>query len=87
MVTDERGTALGVCYSNAESLAEALKRRVGVYWSRKRGLWVKGLTSGATQTLHRISCDCDRDLLVFRVTQHAEVCVWGGAKVAVTICA
>lgn len=73
MVVDERGTALGVCYSNGESLREAVKQQVGVYWSRKRGLWVKGATSGATQQLHRISVDCDRDLLVFHVTQHAEV--------------
>jgi phosphoribosyl-AMP cyclohydrolase len=77
-VTDERGVALGVCYSNGQSLALALQRRIGVYWSRKRGLWVKGETSGATQTLHHVGYDCDRDVLIFRVTQHAEVRTgWG----------
>lgn len=42
----------------------------GVYWSRKRGLWHKGLTSGDTQSLQRIQLDCDRDALVFVVQQH-----------------
>ncbi|KAJ2889841.1 trifunctional histidinol dehydrogenase, partial [Coemansia aciculifera] len=34
-----------------------------------RGLWHKGLTSGATQTLVSISVDCDADALCFRVRQ------------------
>lgn len=29
--------------------------------SRTRGLWIKGLTSGATQELIRVDLDCDRD--------------------------
>jgi phosphoribosyl-ATP pyrophosphohydrolase len=40
-----------------------------VYWSRRRGLWVKGLTSGATQKLLRVDLDCDRDTLRFIVQQ------------------
>ncbi|EDQ85680.1 uncharacterized protein MONBRDRAFT_29130 [Monosiga brevicollis MX1] len=70
LVVDERGKALGVCYSNQESLCKAIEVQEGVYWSRRRGLWHKGLTSGATQTLQRINYDCDRDLLIFQVTQH-----------------
>ena len=61
VVVDEDMVSLGLCYSKRESLAEAIKRRVGVYWSRTRGLWVKGLTSGATQDLIRVDLDCDRD--------------------------
>lgn len=53
VVTNEVGQALGVCYSNKESVAAAVERQQGVYWSRKRGLWVKGLTSGATQVCFR----------------------------------
>jgi phosphoribosyl-ATP pyrophosphohydrolase/phosphoribosyl-AMP cyclohydrolase/histidinol dehydrogenase len=34
-------------------------------------LWVKGLTSGATQQLLGIRFDCDRDCLRFTVTQDA----------------
>jgi phosphoribosyl-ATP pyrophosphohydrolase/phosphoribosyl-AMP cyclohydrolase/histidinol dehydrogenase len=41
-----------------------------VYWSRQRGLWEKGATSGAHQRLVRIDADCDRDTLRFVVDQH-----------------
>jgi phosphoribosyl-ATP pyrophosphohydrolase/phosphoribosyl-AMP cyclohydrolase/histidinol dehydrogenase len=69
VVTDERGIALGLVYSSAESLAESLKTGTGVYQSRKRGLWYKGATSGDTQELVRISLDCDQDCLKFVVRQ------------------
>ena len=38
LVTDERGIALGLVYSNEESVAESLRCGRGVYHSRKRGL-------------------------------------------------
>ncbi len=69
VVCDESGRALGLVFSNAESIKEALRTSTGIYWSRKRGLWVKGLTSGATQILKRIDMDCDRDALKFTVIQ------------------
>jgi phosphoribosyl-AMP cyclohydrolase / phosphoribosyl-ATP pyrophosphohydrolase len=69
IVCDERGVALGLCYSDRESLAAAVEQRRGVYHSRKRGLWVKGETSGATQALLRVDADCDRDCLRFTVRQ------------------
>ena len=68
-VVDERGVALGLVYSNKESIAEALKTGAGVYHSRKRGLWHKGASSGDTQELINIGFDCDKDCLVFRVRQ------------------
>jgi phosphoribosylformimino-5-aminoimidazole carboxamide ribotide isomerase len=69
VVVDEFDRALGLCYSNRESLAEAVRTMRGVYHSRSRGLWVKGLTSGNTQELKRIDLDCDRDTLRFVVSQ------------------
>ncbi|CAK7267837.1 trifunctional histidinol dehydrogenase [Sporothrix epigloea] len=69
VVTDQSGAALGLVYSSAESVAEALRTQTGVYQSRKRGLWYKGATSGDTQTLLRIGLDCDRDALHFVVRQ------------------
>jgi phosphoribosyl-AMP cyclohydrolase / phosphoribosyl-ATP pyrophosphohydrolase len=69
VVVDERGVALGLCYSDLASLGAALERGRGVYRSRSRGLWVKGATSGATQELLRIDADCDRDCLRFTVRQ------------------
>ncbi len=69
VVVDERGLALGLCWSDRESLTAALERGRGVYHSRKRGLWEKGATSGATQELLRVDADCDRDALRFVVRQ------------------
>ena len=86
VVTDRAGVALGLAYSNAESVATALDEGIGVYWSRKRGLWRKGASSGATQRLVRIDVDCDRDTLRFVVDQdgpgfcHLDTATcWGGA--------
>src|SRR5918996_526676 len=69
VVVDERGVALGLCYSDLASLRAALERGQGIYHSRSRGLWVKGASSGATQELLRIDADCDRDCLRFTVRQ------------------
>ena len=72
VVCDEHGVALGMAYSNAESLRAAVDEKLGVYHSRKRGLWVKGKTSGATQELHGIALDCDRDTIRFIVRQQGD---------------
>jgi len=69
VVTDPYGAALGLVWSNRESLKEALAVRQGVYHSRSRGLWRKGETSGNRQELLEILPDCDRDALRFRVRQ------------------
>ncbi|KJX93787.1 histidine biosynthesis trifunctional protein [Zymoseptoria brevis] len=69
LVTDERGIALGLVYSNEESVAESLRSGRGVYHSRKRGLWRKGDTSGDWQELVRVEADCDEDCLSFVVRQ------------------
>lgn len=69
VVTDERGVALGLVWSSAESVREAVRTGRGVYHSRKRGLWAKGETSGAVQALVRVELDCDRDALRFVVRQ------------------
>lgn len=69
VVVDEHQRALGLAWSDAESLRAAVDRKAGVYHSRTRGLWIKGETSGATQDLLRIDPDCDRDALKFTVRQ------------------
>lgn len=69
VVVNPDGVALGLCYSNLESLTCALESGRGVYWSRSRGLWEKGATSGNRQQLLRVDMDCDRDTLRFTVRQ------------------
>jgi phosphoribosyl-AMP cyclohydrolase / phosphoribosyl-ATP pyrophosphohydrolase len=70
VVVDERGVCLGLVYSSQHSIREAVRRRMGIYQSRSRGLWVKGETSGAVQELLRVDLDCDRDSPRFVVRQH-----------------
>jgi len=70
VVCDPSRRVLGLAWSNLESLRQALSTGRGVYWSRRRGLWDKGRTSGNHQSLLRVEADCDRDCLRFLVRQH-----------------
>ena len=70
IVTNRRGQSLGLAYSDLQSLDRTIETGDVHYWSRSRGeLWQKGLTSGATQTLHSLSLDCDSDTLQYSVEQ------------------
>eukprot|EP00835_Amoeboradix_gromovi_P004849 NODE_408_length_9221_cov_0.216400.p1 type:complete len:797 gc:universal NODE_408_length_9221_cov_0.216400:936-3326(+) len=69
IVSDLHGKTLGLAYSNAESINESIRLGEGVYYSRKRGLWHKGNSSGNTQVLMKLSIDCDNDTLQFIVEQ------------------
>lgn len=73
VVCTRSNEALGLVYSNKESIVAALQSGRGVYYSRSRNsLWRKGDTSGNHQTLHRIDVDCDGDALRFTVTQNGD---------------
>jgi phosphoribosyl-ATP pyrophosphohydrolase len=72
VVVDEHGVALGLVWSDRESVRQAMAQRRGIYHSRSRGLWAKGATSGATQELLAVDLDCDRDALRFTVRQHGD---------------
>ncbi|PQK11118.1 hypothetical protein BB8028_0002g14360 [Beauveria bassiana] len=74
VVTDETGISLGLAYTSEDSILEALRTQTGVYQSRKRGLWIKGATSGDTQELVRMALDCDNDTLKFVVKQKGRFC-------------
>ncbi|KAG0317507.1 trifunctional histidinol dehydrogenase [Linnemannia gamsii] len=70
IVVDEQGISLGLVYSSLESVVESFRTRKGVYFSRTRGLWYKGASSGSTQDLVKVHVDCDSDALQFTVHQH-----------------
>jgi phosphoribosyl-AMP cyclohydrolase len=73
--TDE---VLMMAYMTAETLRETLDTGRMVYWSRSRqARWVKGATSGHTQTVEEARLDCDGDTLLFRVTQEGGACHTG----------
>ncbi|MCY4259996.1 MAG: phosphoribosyl-ATP diphosphatase, partial [Rhodobacteraceae bacterium] len=69
VVADERRGVLGLVWSGVESIRAAIDEGIGVYQSRRRGLWRKGMTSGATQELLQVVADCDRDALLMIVRQ------------------
>lgn len=70
VVCDEGGKALGLVWSNLESLTAAIESGRGAYRSRSRGLWLKGESSGDVQELIRVEADCDRDAIRFIVRQN-----------------
>ena len=65
----ETGDILMLAWMNRDSLEKTIQTGVMTYWSRSRKkLWVKGETSGNTQTVRDIRVDCDGDCLLFKVT-------------------
>jgi phosphoribosyl-AMP cyclohydrolase len=73
VIAQEQGTndVLMLAWMNREALAETARSGRAVYWSRSRGrLWRKGEASGHVQQVHEIRLDCDRDVVLLKVTQH-----------------
>ena len=61
---------LMLAFMNRDALAQTAARGEAVYWSRSRGrLWHKGEESGHVQKVHEIRLDCDRDVVLLKVTQ------------------
>lgn len=72
------GEILMLAYMNARAFQETVKNRQGTYWSRSRNeLWVKGATSGHTQTVREILIDCDGDTVLLKVDQVGAACHTG----------
>lgn len=64
------GDVLMFAWMNRDALRETAETGRAVYWSRSRGrLWRKGEESGHVQQVHDIRLDCDRDVLLLKVTQ------------------
>lgn len=66
---------LMVGYMNAEAVQETLRTGRVCFWSRSRQeLWIKGETSGHTQTVKSIAVDCDGDALLIKAEQQVAAC-------------
>lgn len=64
------GDVLMLAWMNREALARTAELGRAVYFSRSRGrLWTKGEESGHVQQVHEIRVDCDRDVVLLKVTQ------------------
>lgn len=69
---------LMMAYMTEDTLRETLEAGQMVYWSRSRQeRWVKGATSGHTQTVEEVRVDCDGDALLFKVNQEGGACHTG----------
>ncbi len=71
----ETKEVLMVAYMNDKSLEETIKTKKTHFWSRSRQkYWMKGESSGHTQTVKKIFFDCDLDTIVIQVEQIGGAC-------------
>lgn len=69
---------LMLAYMNEESIKKTLETNKTWFFSRSRNeLWNKGATSGHTQTVKRMSYDCDGDSILLEVIQVGPACHTG----------
>lgn len=69
---------LTLAYMNEESLARTIETGQTWFWSRSRNeLWHKGETSGNTQDVVGLMCDCDNDAIVVLVNPEGPACHTG----------
>src|SRR5205823_9904680 len=74
----ESGRVLMMAWMNQRAIEKTIETGLMHYWSRSRNqLWLKGETSGHTQTLHGWFKDCDADTLLFQVEQTGGACHTG----------
>lgn len=69
---------LMLAWMDEEALRRTLSTKKATYWSRSRGeYWVKGETSGHTQSVESVQLDCDGDTILLRVRQSGAACHTG----------
>jgi phosphoribosyl-AMP cyclohydrolase len=72
VIAQEAGTndVLMFAWMNREALQKTVELGRAVYFSRSRGrLWFKGEESGHVQAVHEVRLDCDKDVVLLKVTQ------------------
>ena len=71
----ENKEVLMVGYMNHEAVRKTLESGRVCFWSRSRQeYWIKGETSGHTQTVRTVALDCDGDALLIKVEQKGGAC-------------
>jgi phosphoribosyl-AMP cyclohydrolase len=69
----DTGEVLMLAHMNAEALSRTLETGIAHYWSRSRqSLWLKGETSGNTQSVREVLVDCDQDAVLLKVTVNGD---------------
>lgn len=69
------GRVLMMAWMNRASLEKTLETRKTWFWSRSRKkFWMKGESSGHTQSVRDVAFDCDGDVLLIQVEQVGAAC-------------
>lgn len=69
------GRVLMMAWMNKASLQKTIETGKTHFWSRSRQkFWMKGESSGHTQTVKDIAYDCDGDTLLIQVEQVGAAC-------------
>jgi len=69
------GRVLMMAWMNRASLEKTVETGKTHFWSRSRQkFWMKGETSGHTQTVKDVAFDCDGDTLLIQVEQIGAAC-------------
>jgi phosphoribosyl-AMP cyclohydrolase len=69
------GRVLMMAWMNRASLEKTIATGKTHFWSRSRQkFWMKGESSGHTQTVRTIALDCDGDTLLIQVNQIGAAC-------------
>ncbi len=69
------GRVLMMAWMNRASLEKTLETGNTYFWSRSRQkFWMKGESSGHTQSVRDIAFDCDGDTLLIQVEQIGAAC-------------
>jgi len=72
---EKTGRVLMMAWMNRASLEKTLASGKTHFWSRSRQkYWMKGESSGHTQTVKAVSFDCDGDVLLIQVEQIGAAC-------------
>ena len=71
----DNGDVLMMAWMNRASIEKTLATGKTHFWSRSRQkFWMKGETSGHTQTVKDVAFDCDGDTLLIQVEQTGAAC-------------
>ena len=72
---NENNEVLMMAFMNRQALQKTLESGRVCFWSRSRQeYWIKGETSGHTQTVKSVAFDCDGDALLIKVEQKGGAC-------------
>ena len=72
------GEVLQMAYMNEQAYLDTLKTGKMNYYSRSRNAqWLKGETSGHFQYVKSLTCDCDKDTILAKVSQVGAACHTG----------